>query len=299
MKTAIPKLTKKPNVFALSAALNAGARNSLRSISGSASRCCLYANAAAEPQTDENRRQGHRPHAVLGDLLEAVDDRQHRGERKDGAYEVEPTRRRVSVLGQKPRSEHEQQPHHRQRRQEHRAPPETLQQQPADQRADSGSGGEARDPHADREGALGRVVEHVPDQGERRRRKRRPGDPEQRPSGDQHLGARRERREHRGEAERARADQEQAAATDPVTQGAHRDQQAGDQEPVDVDDPEQLSAARLEVLAERGEREVQHREVHGVDRARKGDHREPEPLAAPGLGGGHGRPLVIEIGVMQ
>ena len=82
MKTAIPKLTKKPNVFALSAALNAGARNSLRSISGSASRCCLYANAPPSPETDEIDAKADRPHAVLGDLLEAVDDRQRRGERK-------------------------------------------------------------------------------------------------------------------------------------------------------------------------------------------------------------------------
>src|SRR5919106_571504 len=57
------------------------------------------------------------------------------------------------------------------------------------QKPDRGSGGEAGDPHADREGALRRVVEHVADQGERRRRQRRPGDPEQRPGGDQHLGA--------------------------------------------------------------------------------------------------------------
>ena len=38
--------------------------------------------------------------------------------------------------------------------------------------------------------------------------------------------------------------EQQPAAADPVAQRAHRDQQAGDQEAVDVDDPQQLRAAR-------------------------------------------------------
>ena len=40
----------------------------------------------------------------------------------------------------------------------------------------------------------------------------------------------------------AGADQQQPAAADAVAQRAHRDQRAGDQEAVDVDDPEQLRA---------------------------------------------------------
>ena len=69
---------------------------------------------------------------------------------------------------------------------------------------------------------------------------------------DQHLGARRERGEHRRDAERRGADQQQAAAADPVAERAHRDQRPGDEEPVDVDDPQQLRAARLQVRAEAG-----------------------------------------------
>ena len=49
-----------------------------------------------------------------------------------------------------------------------------------------------------------------------------------------------------------RADQEQSAAADPVAQRAHRDQKAGDEEAVDVHDPEQLGAARAQVGAEQG-----------------------------------------------
>ena len=61
--------------------------------------------------------------------------------------------------------------------------------------------------------------------------------------GDQHLGAGGEGGEHRGDAERGGADQQQPAAADAVAEGAHGDQRAGDQEAVDVDDPQQLRAA--------------------------------------------------------
>ena len=63
---------------------------------------------------------------------------------------------------------------------------------PPSERADRAAGREARDPDTDRDGALPRVVEHVADQRERRRRERRAGDPEERARDDQHLGAGRE-----------------------------------------------------------------------------------------------------------
>ena len=99
-------------------------------------------------------------------------------------------------------------------------------------------------------------------------------------------------------AEGGGADQQQPAAADPVAERAHRDQQPGDQEAVDVDDPQQLRAARLEVRAQRGHREVQHREVHRVDQARQGEHGQPDPLAAPGPGPtvfGHAGPVNVEV----
>ena len=73
---------------------------------------------------------------------------------------------------------------------------------------------------------------------------------------DQHRRARREGGEHRGDAERRRADQQQPPPADAVAERAHRDEAAGDQEAVDVDDPEQLGGARVQVGAERRERQV-------------------------------------------
>ena len=53
---------------------------------------------------------------------------------------------------------------------------------------------------------------------------------------------RRERREHRRGAERRGADQQEPPPADAVAERAHRDERAGDEEAVDVDDPEQLRA---------------------------------------------------------
>src|SRR6187402_2202736 len=65
----------------------------------------------------------------------------------------------------------------------------------------------------------------------------------------------------------ARIDQQKLAPADAVAERAHRDQEAGDEKAVDVDDPEQFRAGWLERGADRRQREVQDREVHRVDRA--------------------------------
>ena len=84
------------------------------------------------------------------------------------------------------------------------------------------------------------------------------------------------------DAERGGTDEEQLATADPVAERAHRDEEARDHEAVDVDDPEQLGAARLQVLADGRDREVQDREVHDVEQAGQGEHGEADPLAAAG-----------------
>src|SRR5918994_2067891 len=83
----------------------------------------------------------------------------------------------------------QQQDHHRHGDQEHRAPPEALQQQPAEQRPDGGAGREAGHPDADGHPALARVEEHVADQRQGRGGQGGPGHPEQGAGGDQHLGS--------------------------------------------------------------------------------------------------------------
>ena len=60
-------------------------------------------------------------------------------------------------------------------------------------------------------------------------------------------------------------------------------ERAGDEKPIDVDDPEQLRAARLEIFTQLRHRQMQHREIHRVQQAGQRDDREPDPflLACP------------------
>ena len=115
------------------------------------------------------------------------------------------------------------------------------------------------------------IVEHVADQGQRGRRQRRTRDPEQRAARDQHLGRPRKRGDHRGEPERCGADEEQPAAADPIAEGSHRNQRSRDEESVDVDDPQQLRAAGVEIGAQPGHGKIEHGEIHGVEQAWQSD----------------------------
>ena len=101
------------------------------------------------------------------------------------------------------------------------------------------------------------------------------------PGHDEHLDAGREGGEDRRDSEGGRADEKKATTADPVAERAHRDQGAGHQEAVDVGDPEQLRARRLELRGQRRHRQIENGQVHRVEEARKGDHREPDPLAPP------------------
>ena len=84
------------------------------------------------------------------------------------------------------------------------------------------------------------------------------------------------------DAEGSGPDEEQPAAADTVAERAHRDQEAGQHEAVDVGDPEKLGARGLEIRGQRGHRQVEDGQVHRVQEAGQGDHSEPDPLPPPG-----------------
>ena len=192
--------------------------------------------AQSQACQDGHRRPPSR--AVLGELLDAVNDRQHGDQRQGRAEQVQPTRTGIAVFRQEPWPQREEQQHYRDGHQEHGAPPEVGEQCAADQRADRGTGREAGSPHPDGQGALLRVEEHVADQGQGGGRQGGRGDPEQCASRDQHLGASGEGGEDGAKAERGGTEQEEPAATDAVTQHPHGNQRSGQQEAVDVDNPE-------------------------------------------------------------
>ena len=118
----VPKPTKKLAALVAMAALKAGIRNSRRSISGSARRTlAAHERHAGECAGQESKRR-QPTGTVLGELLEAVDHRQHRHERQDRAEQVQSSGPRIAVLGQQERPQHQQQRHHRHGEQEHRRP---------------------------------------------------------------------------------------------------------------------------------------------------------------------------------
>jgi hypothetical protein len=76
------------------------------------------------------------------------------------------------------------------------------------------------------------------------------------------------------------------AVTDAVAHVAHGDEQAAEDEGADVDDPQQLGARRLQVLAKPGHGEAEDGGVHRdqQDREREGDQ-GPVLLGAAERGG--------------
>src|SRR5919108_320572 len=172
-------------------------------------------------------------------------------------------------------------------------PPKNPKPPPPRQGADGPADGEARDPDGDGLGPLPGVEEHVPDQRQCRWRQGGPGDPQHRPGRDEHSRAGGERGQHGPHPECAGADHQEPPPADPVANRPHGDQGPGHQEPVDVDDPQQLGAAGAEVRADGRHGEVQDREVHDVQHARQGDHGKADPLLASGPRRGRDRGLTL------
>ena len=80
-------------------------------------------------------------------------------------------------------------------------------------------------------------------------------------------------------------DHQQAAPADPVAEAAHRHQQCGQHQRVDVDDPQLGGRGRAEVLGDARQRERQDGVVDGDQQHRQQQHRERQPRAARGVGG--------------
>jgi hypothetical protein len=188
------------------------------------------------------------------------------------------------VVGQQGGAEHQQQHDPRHGHQEHGAPPEVLEQHATDERAERRPAHEAGQIDGEGAAALLLVGEHGGDQGQHRRHHRGTRHAEQRTADDEHLRAGRERRRHRSDPERGGADQQQFLSADPVTDGAHGDQEACDQEAVDVHDPQLLDAARCEVGGQVRNGQVQHGEIHRDEEGGQAEHGQPDPFPPPGSG---------------
>jgi hypothetical protein len=179
-----------------------------------------------------------------------------------------------------------------------------LQEQPTHYRAERRAGRESGGPDRDGQPALGAVAEERAQQCERGGHQHGTEEPEEGPGGHELCRLRGECRDERDRAEAGRTDHQRAAAADPVAEGPHGHQQAGQHERVDVHEPQQLCRRRRERRADRGQRETEHGVVDRDEQRRQEQHGEPEPLAAAGADGavcgdGHlrtsGRELVYTV----
>jgi len=70
-----------------------------------------------------------------------------------------------------------------------------------------------------------------------------------------------------------------AERAEPVREGTCRDEETGEDQRVDIDDPEQLHARRGEFTGDLREREGEHGVIDGDDDDRQQDHRERDPAS--------------------
>ena len=85
--------------------------------------------------------------------------------------------------------------------------------------------------------------------------------------------------DRRSGAEHEQADHQRAAAAELVAHRARGEQQAGEHQRVGVDDPLQLAGARVQLLDQRGQRDVEDRVVDAHDEQAEAEDGEDPPAA--------------------
>ncbi len=251
--------------------------------------------ARADHQRQHRERVGHR--LAAAQPLHAQDHAEQPGRRHQRADDVPGPGAVALGLGQQQPPHREADQHQRDVDEEDRAPPEVLQQEPAEQRpdrrADRGHGA----PDADGQRPLPPVGEDLPQDRQRGRHDHRAADAEQRTGQDQHVGVVGEGRERGGDPEEGVAEEQDPSAAHPVAQRAEEDQQRGADERVDIDDPEQFDRAGPEVLGDGGDRHVQHGGVDGDEQQADAEDDQDHPAVGTGpgrptaqRGGSRGRP---------
>ena len=161
---------------------------------------------------------------------------------------------------------------------EDRLPADRLDQHAADHRADRDGAADRGAPDADRGAAVAAAVGRR-EQGQRRGEHHRPADALQPAREVEHERRGREPAQRGGGREHREADEEHAAAADPVGDRAGREQERRERQRVGVDHP-------LEVL-ERGAEvalDVRQRDVHDSDVDQEHERRDADGDEGPPLG---------------
>ncbi len=228
-----------------------------------------------QPERERPDRPGVDP--VLDEAFDRVDQAEDRHEGQQRPGQVESGSGGVARFGDEEGAGQEQQGHEGQVDQEDRAPGEELQQRATDDRSGDGPSGEGHGPGSDGGGPLPGVGEHHPDQGERGGRQGRPGQSEQGTPDDEEPAGGGEGEQGRGESEQQGAGEQQPTPADPVPEGAHGDQESGQDEAVDVHHPQPLGGGGFEVAGDGGGRDEEHGQVHGDQQCRDEQEEQPDP----------------------
>ena len=142
-------------------------------------------------------------------------------------------------------------------------------------------------PHADRRCSLLGVGEGVGEDGQSGREDQGRGQAHQAAGHDQHVRAARKPGESREPGEAHQPDLQGALASVPVAQAPPHQQQRREDEGVSVDDPLQVAGRRVELLADRGEGDVDDRVVDEREKnaqAQDGEYRPPPGMDPVGAG---------------
>ena len=164
---------------------------------------------------------------------------------------------------------------------EDRPPPEVLEQDAADHRAERDAEARGRGPDADRHRALARVGEDADQQRERRRHDERGPGAHDGAGDDQPVDAARVGGRRRRGSEHREPGEQRAAAAEAIPERAGQQQQSREHEGVGVDHPLQLAHVGVEVAHQGGERDVDDRVVDDDREQAQAQHaqRQPAPRA--------------------
>ena len=208
---------------------------------------------------------------AVGDLLDRVDDGHDREDRQHRRREVDAGLAVPVGLAQHRDAHCQDQHHDRQVDEEDAGPPEVLDEEAAQQRAQRRAPRGADRPDRDGPRALARVVEGIAHDRQGRGHDRGAEDAHEETAQDEDLRSGGERADQGGGGETRRPDQEHPFAPVAVRDIADGDQQPRDGEGVDVADPQDLVRSGVQIGAQRGHRQG---EDGVVDRQQQDGHRE-------------------------
>ena len=172
--------------------------------------------------------------------------------------------------------------------QEHRTPPEMFQQCAAHHRTEGRAARRHRGPDADGQGAFLVIAKAQSDHRQRGRHHHGGAHAQQRTRRNQHAGIGCKRRQQRGRAKHHQARQQQCLVTELVAQRAHAQQQARDDQRVDVDDPQLGRGTGRQIVCQPGQGGVEHRHVDDDQQQGHGHNAQHQPAVARGGSGVEG-----------